>query len=80
MDQSVRIKDYPQPFRQIATRNLGHDKPTLLIPHQLDATTLARIDRRARRMLIEATIADAVGLFRVDALSAAMSLRIDLGL
>ncbi len=78
LDQTVRIKDYPQPIRQIAIRDLDHDKPTLLLTNQLDASPRELIDRYARRMLIENTIADAVNFFHMDALSAAVPLRIDL--
>ena len=78
LDQTVRLKDYPQPIRQIAIRDLGHDKPTLLLTNQLDAPPRELIDRYARRMLIENTIADAVNFFHMDALSAAVPLRIDL--
>ena len=78
LDQQVRIKDYPQPIRQIAIRDLGHDQPTLLLTNQMDASASELIDRYARRMLIENTIADAVNFFHMDALSAAVPLRIDL--
>ena len=78
LDQTVRLKDYPVSIRQIAIRDLGHDKPTLLLTNQLDAPARELIDRYARRMLIENTIADAVNFFHMDALSAAVPLRIDL--
>ncbi|MCY4593410.1 MAG: hypothetical protein OXC19_01260 [Bryobacterales bacterium] len=98
LDQTVRIKDYPKPIRQTAIRDLGHDKPTLLLTclatiriarprfldcrwpltNQMDAPPRELIDRYARRMLIEHTIADAVNFFHMNALSAAVPLRIDL--
>ena len=78
LDQTVRIRDYPKPIHQIAIRDLGHDKPTLLLTNQLDAPPRELIDRYARRMLIQNTIADAVDFYHVDALSAAVPLRIDL--
>ena len=78
LDQTVRLRDYPQPVRQIAIRDLGHDQPTLLLTNQLEASAAELVDRYARRMLIENTIADAVTFFHLDALSAAVPLRIDL--
>lgn len=78
LDQQVRIKDYPRPIRQIAIRDLGHDKPTLLLTNQSEESAAELIDRYARRMLIENTIADAIEFFHMDALSAAVPLRIDL--
>ena len=77
-DQTVRIKDYPVPIRQIAIRDLGHDKPTLLLTNQFGTPARELIDRYARRMLIENTIANAIDFFHMDALSAAVPLRIDL--
>ncbi len=78
LDQTVRLQDYPLPIRQIAIRDLGHDNSTLLLTNQLSASPCELIDRYARRMLIENTIADAVNFFHLDALSAAVPLRIDL--
>ena len=77
VDQTVRLRHYPQQIRQIAVRDLGHDQPTLLLTNQLKAPAAELIDRYARRMLIENTIADAVQFFHLDALSAAVPLRID---
>ena len=57
------------PVRQIAIRDLGHDQPTLLLTDQREASAAERIEN---------TIADAVNFFHVDALSAAVPLRIDL--
>ena len=78
LEQTVRLKDYPEPIRQIAVRDLGHEKPTLLLTNQLEASASELLDRYARRMVIENTIADAVDFFHMDALSAAVPLRIDL--
>ena len=77
-EERVRLKDYPVPIRQITILDLGHAKPTLLLTNQLDEPAHKLIDRYARRMLIENTIADAVEFFHMDALSAAVPLRIDL--
>ena len=78
MDRSVRIKDCPQPIRRIAIHYLGHDKPTLLLNNQQDASASALIGRYARRLLNKYTVADAVDLLDMDALSSARPLHIDL--
>ncbi len=80
LDQTVTLAHYPQPIRQIAIRDLGHDQPTLLLTNQLAAPARDLVDRYARRMLIENTIADAIQFFHMDALSAAVPLRIDFDL
>ena len=77
LDQRITLKDYPEPLRQIAITNLGHEKPTLLITNQLNASAATLIDRYARRMIIENTIADAVDFFHMDALSADVPMKID---
>ena len=74
----MRLKDYPGELRQIAVRDLGHDKPTLVITNRTRAPARALVDRYARRMIIENTIADAIDFFHMDALSAAVPMRIHL--
>ena len=77
LEQTVRLGDCPDPVRQIAVRDLGHDRPTLLITNQLDASPRELIDRYARRMVIENTIADAIDFFHMDALSAVVPMKVD---
>ncbi len=80
LDQQTTLKDYPDPIRQIAVTDLGHDKPTLLLTNQMHETPTRLVDRYARRMLIENAIAQAIDLFHMDALSAAVPLKIDIDL
>ena len=80
LDQQVRLPGYPGPIRQLAVTDLGHDKPTLLITNQDQETPARLVDRYARRMLIENAIAQAIDLFHMDALSAAVPLKIDVDL
>ncbi len=78
LERRLRIKDYPGEIRQIAIADLGHERPTLLLSNQMDEPASRLVDRYARRMVIENTIADAIDFFHMDALSAAVPLRIDL--
>ena len=78
LERRLRIRDYPGEIRQIAVTDLGHEKPTLLLSNQMDEPASRLVDRYARRMVIENTIADAIDFFHMDALSAAVPLRIDL--
>ena len=80
LDQRVTLQGYPDPVRQIAVTNIGHQKPILLITNQLDQAPTRLVDRYARRMLIENAIAQAIDLFHIDALSAAVPLKIDVDL
>ena len=70
LDRKLRIKHYPSDIRQIAIKDLGHDKPTLLHTNQLREPAASLVDRYARRMIIESAIADAIDFFHMDAASA----------
>ncbi len=80
LERQVRLRDYPRPIRQLAVADLGHDKPTLLLTNQMDEHPARLIDRYARRMVIENTIADAIDFFHMDALSAAVPMKVDFDL
>ena len=78
LDRTLRIRDHPCDIRQIAIKGVGHEKPTLLLTNQLGEPAGRLIDQYARRMLIENAIADAIDFFHMDALSAAVPMKIDL--
>ncbi len=79
LEETVRLRDCPGPVRQIAGRDIGHERPTPLITNRFDAAPRELIDRYARRMSIENTIADAIDFFHMDALSAVMTMKVDGG-
>ena len=80
LDRRVRISGYPGDVRQLAVRGLGHERPTLLLTNQMRTSASQLVDRYARRMVIENAIADAIDFFHMDALSAAVPMKIDLQL
>ena len=80
LDQRVRISGYPHDIRQLAVRGLGHERPTPLLTNQMRTSASQLVDRYARRMVIENAIADAIDFFHMDALSAAVPMKIDLDL
>ena len=80
LEEKVRVRGYKEPLRQIAITDLGHDKPTLLITNQMEVSAAKLIDRYARRMIIENTLADAIDFFHMDALSSAVPLKIEVDL
>ena len=77
IDGTVQLKGCPAGFRQIAVAGLGRDEPVLLLTNQRKAGPAELIDRHARRMVIENQIAEAIDFFHMDALSAAVPMRID---
>ena len=80
LDRRVRISGYPGDIRQLAVSGLGHERPTLLLTNQMKTAASQLVDRYARRMVIENAIADAIDFFHMDALSAAVPMKIDLDL
>ena len=77
IDQRVRVSDYgKEPLRQLFIKDLGHERPTVLLTNDFRATPSALIIRYARRMLIENGLADMVNFLHLDALSSAVALNV----
>lgn len=79
LDQNVTLGGYGGEIRQLAIKDLGHEKPVLLLTNG-DENVASIVDRYARRMVIENAIADAIDFFHMDALSATVPMKIDLDL
>ncbi len=77
IDRKVEIRDYKGPLRQLFITDLGHEEPTILLTNDLHSSAAKRITRYAQRMLIENGLADSVDFFHLDALSAAIRIRVD---
>jgi hypothetical protein len=77
LDQTVTLKDYQGPVRQIAVAELGHEQPTLLLTNQRRRGATKLVGRYAQRMLIENGIADGIDFFHMDALSSAVAMKVD---
>jgi hypothetical protein len=76
LDQTITLRDYGGPIRQIVVTDLGHEKPTFVLTNQLHRTPVHLIGRYAQRMLIENGIADGVDFFHMDALSSAVAMKV----
>lgn len=77
IDRQVNLRDYQGPIRQLFLTELGHEQPTILLTNDLRSRAAKRVERYARRMLIENGLADAVDFFHLDALSSAVRLKVD---
>ena len=77
IDQQVKLRDYQGMVRRLLITDLGHEQPTILLTNDLHRRASKRIERYARRMLIENGLADAVDFFHLDALSSAVPLKVD---
>jgi len=76
LDQRVRLTGYPQPVRQIAVDNIGPHSPILLLTNRNETNVAELVDRYARRVLIENTIAETIDFFHLDALSSTVPLNV----
>jgi hypothetical protein len=76
LDETVHLKDYDGPMRQLTIADLGHEEPTLLLTNQMRRAASTLIERYAKRMVIENGIADGIDFFHMDALSSAVAMKI----
>ena len=77
VEDLIKVRGYNGSLRQIVIAGLGHDQPTVLITNKLKASPVRLVDRYARRMIIENVISDAIDFFHMDALSAAVPMKIN---
>jgi hypothetical protein len=77
LDETIHLKGYEGPLRQLTVTDLGHEQPTLLVTNQLKRSASKLIGRYAQRMIIENGIADGIDFFHMDALSSAVALKIN---
>jgi hypothetical protein len=77
LDRRITLSDYDGSIRQVTIAELGHEEPTILLTNQLKVTAAKLIERYARRMIIENSIADGIDFFHMDALSSAVAMKVD---
>lgn len=77
LDETIQLRDYEGPVRQLTIADLGHEEPTLLLTNQLKGSPTKLIGRYAQRMIIENGIADGIDFFHMDALSSAVAMKIN---
>jgi Transposase DDE domain len=77
LDRRISLAGYKGPLRQVTVADLGHEEPTILLTNQLTPTAAKLIERYARRMVIENSIADGIDFFHMDALSSAVAMKVD---
>ena len=77
IDRKIILPGYEGEVRQLIIKDLGHEEPTLLLTNQIKRSAKHLIERYAKRMLIENSIADGIDFFHMDALSSTVALKID---
>jgi transposase len=76
LDETVHVKGYEGPIRQLTVADLGHEDPTLLLTNQMRRAASTLIERDAKRLVIAHGIADGIDFFHLDALSSAVAMKI----
>jgi len=77
LDRRITLPGYTGPLRQLSILDLGHEEPTVLLTNQLQRGPATLIERYARRMVIENSIAEAINFFHMDALSSAVAMKVN---
>ena len=76
LDDTIHLTGYEGPLRQLTVADLGHEEPTFLVTNQMRRAASTLIERYAKRMVIENSIADGIDFFHMDALSSAVAMKI----
>ena len=77
LDRRITLPGYEGSLRQLNIIDLGHEEPTLLLTNQLQRAPSQLIERYARRMVIENSIAEGINFFHMDALSSAVAMKVN---
>ena len=78
LEESVRLRGYDGPIRQIAVTGLGRDRPTLFLSNDFEETPRELIIRYAGRNRIEGGLGVSVNFFHLDCLASEVRLNVDL--
>ena len=77
-DETIQLRDYEGPIRQLAVDGLGREQPTLFLSNNFDETARAVIVRYAGRNRIEGGLGTSVNFFHLDCLASEVRLNVDL--
>jgi hypothetical protein len=78
LDETVQLRDYEEPIRQLAVTGLGRAKPTLFLSNEFEETARELIIRYAGRNRIEDGLGISVNFFHLDCLASEVRLNVDL--
>jgi hypothetical protein len=80
LDETVKIRDYPEKLRQVAVSGLGRDEPTLCLSNNFQISARELITRCVKRNGVEDALGISVNSFHVDCLTSEVRLNVDLDL
>jgi hypothetical protein len=78
VDETVQLRGYEGPVRQIAVTGLGRDKATLFLSNNFEETARALVIRYAGRNRVEDGLGVSVNFFHLDCLASEVRLNVDL--
>jgi hypothetical protein len=78
LEETVRLRGYEGPIRQVAVTGLGHEHPTLVISNHFEETPRELIIRYAGRNRVEDGLGISVNFFHLDCLASEVRLNVDL--
>jgi hypothetical protein len=78
VDETVRLRDYPGPLRQLAVSGLGREEPTLCLSNNFEVSGRDVITRYAGRNGVEDSLGISVNFFHLDCLASEVRLNVDL--
>ncbi len=78
LEETVRLRGYEGPIRQIAVAGLGRDQPTPFLSNNFEETPRELIIRYAGRNRIEDGLGISVNFFHLDCLASEVRLNVDL--
>ena len=78
LDESVKVRDYPERLRQVAVAGLGRDEPTLCLSNNFEVTAREVITRYVKRNGVEDALGISVNFFHLDCLASEVRLNVDL--
>ncbi len=77
LDETVHLRGYEGPIRQVAVAGLGRDQPTLFLSNDFEETPRELIIRYAGRNRIEDGLGISVNFFHLDCLASEVRLNVD---
>jgi hypothetical protein len=78
LDETIRLRGYAQPIRQVAVAGLGREEPTLCLSNNFAVSGRELITRYAGRNSIEDALGISVNFFHLDCLASEVRLNVDL--
>ena len=78
VEETIHLRDYDEPIRQVAVAGLGREQPTLLLSNDFDETPRSLVLRYAGRNRVEDALGQGVNFFHLDCLASEVDLNVDL--